>query len=149
MGTTPYRRLAAPCWGERGLRPSTHAPPNTTVRRAFSTTWLLGRAAGWDAELDSHVPRGHVPRGPGLRALRRQTGGWAKARDRLGRSPGLRAQERKKEEGRFAGETGSIRQRAGQGCAGVAGAGPKIEEASDGLQDSSMAQPRGETNQEY
>ena len=53
------------------------------------------------------------------------------------------------EQGRFTGETGSTRQRAGQGCAGVAGAGPKIEEASDELPDSSMAQPRGETNQEY
>ena len=78
---------------------------------------------------------------PGQRAVRRPAGGrtsWVEA------STDLRAQERerereRKEEGRTAGETGDTRQWAGQG-AGVAGAGLKIEVASDGLQESSMAQ---------
>ena len=103
---------------------------------------------GW-----SRPPRSRPPQvGPARPAATDRR--WA---ERLGQSLGpagpkpgparrdLRAHEGKKGEGRFAGETGSTR----QGCAGVAGARPKIEEASDGLQDSSMAQPRGETNQEY
>ena len=61
----------------------------------------------------------------------------------------LRARERMKEEGRILGETCGTRQRAGQGCAGVASAGLKNEGASDGLYESPMAQLRGETSQEY
>ena len=106
-----------------------------------------GHRVGWSR------PRCQVPpqAGPARRAV---TG---RRPDRLGRSPGrlvhtyvsVSARERKKEEGRTAGETGGARQREGQWCARVAGAGLKIEGASDGLQESSMAQLRGETNQEY
>ena len=85
-GTTPHRRLAAPCWGERGLRPQAQAPPNSPVRRAFSTDWLLGRWAGRDAGWAVHVPAVTwltSPRRPGRRAVRRPAcgrTGWAEAR---------------------------------------------------------------------
>ena len=76
---------------------------------------------GWSRPLRSHLPQAGLAR-------REPRPGPART--------GLRAQERKKEKGESACETGGT-------CAGVAGAGLKIEKASDGFQESSMAQLTG------
>ena len=57
-----------------------------------------------------------------------------------GRTVPVYLRKRKKEQGITTSLTGGTRQRAGQGCAGVAAARLKTEGASDGFQKSSMAQ---------
>ena len=141
MIPTPPAAATALAYARR--RRNSRLPTSSTSDcRALFTVWLVGRAGRrmcWTRPPPSRPPR----IGPDWRAVRRPAGGrigWADARAGPNRPTYAREKaENKRRRERPVRRAGS-RQRAGQGRAGVAGAGLENEGAGEGWHASSTAQ---------
>ena len=152
-GYDPTPPAGGPLLGRARLTPV--GAPNTPVRKAFSTAWLLGRRAGRDAGWACHVlPRAGPVRPPRRVAIGRRPKGLGRGRGRPVQA--LRTRKTREEDGRGPAEgrrreregerrrdsrkpAASVRVR-GRGAAGEASAGLKVEAANDVRRVESLAE---------